>query len=52
LLGLGRENPQDRTEPFRMTVLALTLAAKRNGVSMLHGQVSRKIVEAGLAQRP
>jgi starch phosphorylase len=43
LLGLGRENPKDRSEPFCMTVLALKLAAKRNGVSALHGQVSRKM---------
>jgi starch phosphorylase len=43
LLALGRENPADRSEPFCMTVLALKLAAKRNGVSKLHGMVSRKM---------
>ncbi|RJO63304.1 MAG: glycosyltransferase family 1 protein [Myxococcales bacterium] len=40
-LGLGRQNPFDRNEPFCMTVLAIRLAAHRNGVSRLHGQVSR-----------
>ncbi|MBN1865740.1 alpha-glucan family phosphorylase [Candidatus Sumerlaeota bacterium] len=40
-LGLGRQNPQDRQEPFCMTVLALNLAANCNGVSKLHGKVSR-----------
>ena len=43
LLALGRENPRDRSEPFCMTVLALKVAAKRNGVSKLHAQVSRKM---------
>ena len=40
-LGLGRENPRDRREPFCMTVLALRLSARSNGVSKLHGAVSR-----------
>lgn len=43
LLGLGREKAEDVSEPFCMTVLALKLAAKRNGVSKLHGSVSRKM---------
>jgi starch phosphorylase len=30
-------------EPFGMTTLALRLAARRNGVSRLHGQVSRRL---------
>ncbi len=40
-LGLGRRNPHDKLEPFCMTVLALRLAARANGVSRLHGEVSR-----------
>lgn len=42
-LGLGRINPQDAYEPFCMTVLALRLAAFSNGVSKLHGTVSRRM---------
>jgi len=41
LLGLGRKNPDDPKELFCMTVLALHMAGKTNGVSVLHGQVSR-----------
>jgi glycogen phosphorylase len=41
LLGLGREDPADKSEPFCMTVLALRLAAHCNGVAELHGQTSR-----------
>jgi starch phosphorylase len=42
-LGLGRQNPRDHNEPFCMTVLAIRLANTTNGVSKLHGQVSRKM---------
>ena len=42
-LGLGRENPADEGEQFCMTVLALRMAAFRNGVSKLHGQVTRQM---------
>jgi starch phosphorylase len=42
-LGLGRQNPRDAGEPFCMTVLAIRLANKSNGVSRLHGTVSRKM---------
>src|SRR5436305_12413142 len=41
LLGLGRENPLDKSEEFCMTVLALRLSKHCNGVSKLHGEVSR-----------
>ncbi len=41
LLALGREDESDRDETFCMTVLALKLAAHCNGVSELHGAVSR-----------
>jgi starch phosphorylase len=40
-LGLGRENPEDYNETFCMTILALKLSAYSNGVSALHGEVSR-----------
>ena len=40
-LGLGRQNPNDDSEDFCMTVLALRMAAASNGVSKLHGKVSR-----------
>jgi starch phosphorylase len=42
-LGLGRQNPRDHTENFCMTVLAIRLANVSNGVSKLHGSVSRKM---------
>ncbi|MFM2154061.1 MAG: Maltodextrin phosphorylase, partial [Pseudomonadota bacterium] len=42
-LGLGRETPSDHEEHFCMTVLALKLAAKANGVAKLHGEVSRQM---------
>ena len=41
LLALGRRDPADENEPFGMTVLALKMAAYSNGVSELHGVVSR-----------
>ena len=40
-IALGRENPADPQEPFCMTVLAIRLSAYNNGVSELHGAVSR-----------
>ncbi len=40
-MALGRENPYDPEESFCMTVLALRLSAYANGVSRLHGRVSR-----------
>lgn len=43
LLGLGRQRPSDQTEFFGMTVLALRLSNVSNGVSKLHGKVSRKM---------
>ena len=44
-LALGRRNPADAGETFCMTVLALRLAAYCNGVSKLHGDVSRQMWE-------
>ncbi|QDU93413.1 alpha-glucan family phosphorylase [Lignipirellula cremea] len=43
LLGLGRVNVDDGGELFCMTVLALKLSRRANGVSALHGGVSRKM---------
>lgn len=43
LANLGRQHPQNEQEPFGMTVLALKLANISNGVSKLHGVVSRKM---------
>ena len=40
-ISLGRVAPQDRQEPFCMTVLALKLSRRANAVSSLHGEVSR-----------
>ncbi len=42
---LGRTGPEDRGE-FCMTVLALRLSSYRNGVSRLHGAVSRRMWQA------
>lgn len=43
LLGYGRQDPRNRDEPFSMAVLALRLSNWNNGVSRLHGKVSRKM---------
>jgi starch phosphorylase len=42
----GRQHPLDEQEPFGMTVLALKLANVSNGVSRLHGSVSRRMWKA------
>ncbi len=42
-LGLGRVYPADHNEPFCMTVLALKLSRYANGVSALHGTISRRM---------
>ena len=42
-LGLGRVNPDNTKEPFCMTVLALLLSGECNGVSKIHGRVSREM---------
>ncbi|MGD8312641.1 MAG: alpha-glucan family phosphorylase, partial [Gammaproteobacteria bacterium] len=45
LLALGRCNAGDRSEPFNMAWLAVRGAAAVNGVSRLHGEVSRRIFQ-------
>lgn len=42
-LGLGKVEPDNEAEPFQMPVLALKLSAYRNGVSELHGDVTRRM---------
>lgn len=42
-LALGRIHPKDHNEHFCMTVLALKLAGHNNGVSKIHGMVSRNM---------
>lgn len=42
-LSLGRQHQEDKGEPFCMTVLAIRLANHVNGVSKLHGKVSRRM---------
>jgi starch phosphorylase len=43
LLALGRSNPGDASEPFNMAYLAVRGSGAVNGVSRLHGAVSRKL---------
>ena len=43
LLGLGRVSPDNRDEPFCMTILGLKMARSRNAVSSMHGRVSRSM---------
>jgi glycogen phosphorylase len=43
LLALGRQNPNDASESFNMAYLAIRGSGSVNGVSRLHGQVSRHL---------
>ncbi|PYQ61660.1 MAG: alpha-glucan phosphorylase [Acidobacteria bacterium] len=43
VMALGSEHPGDPNAPFCPTVLALKLTRRANGVSALHGRVSRKM---------
>jgi glycogen phosphorylase len=45
LLALGRQNPNDSSESFNMAYLAVRGSGAVNGVSRLHGKVSRHIFE-------
>jgi len=45
LLALGRQNPDDPSESFNMAYLAIRGSGAVNGVSRLHGQVSRHLFE-------
>ncbi len=44
-LALGRRNPLDSSEPFNMAYLAIRGSGAVNGVSRLHGQVSRRLFQ-------
>jgi starch phosphorylase len=45
LLALGRQNPADSSESFNMAYLAIRGSGAINGVSRLHGEVSRHLFE-------
>jgi starch phosphorylase len=45
LLALGRRNPHDSSESFNMAYLAVRGSGAVNGVSRLHGHVSRHLLE-------
>ncbi len=45
LLALGRQNPDDAREFFNMAYLAIRGSGALNGVSHLHGEVSRHLFE-------
>ena len=45
LMALGRRNPGDGGEPFNMAYLAIRGSGAVNGVSRLHGAVSRALFE-------
>jgi starch phosphorylase len=45
LLALGRQNPDDSSESFNMAWLAIRGSGAVNGVSRLHGKVSRHLFE-------
>jgi phosphorylase/glycogen(starch) synthase len=44
-MGLGRFNPKDPSEKFSMSVLAARLSQEINGVSRIHGRVSREMFQ-------
>lgn len=46
LLAMGRQNPNDASEPFNMAYLAIRGSGAINGVSSLHGKVSRQLFES------
>ncbi len=43
LMDMGRENPGDHNEKFSMSVVACNTCQEVNGVSWLHGEVSKKM---------
>jgi len=51
-LALGRINRNDASEEFNMAIFALRHAHHCNGVSKLHGHVTRKMVQAGFPGFP
>ena len=45
LLAMGRQNSEDTSEPFNMAFLAVRGSGQINGVSKLHGKVSKQIFQ-------
>ena len=52
LLALGRSDSNDSSEPFNMAYLAIRGSGAVNGVSRLHGKVSRQLFEPLFARWP
>ena len=52
LLALGRQNASDEAEPFSMALLAMRGSGAVNGVSRLHGKVSRELFQSSFARWP
>jgi glycogen phosphorylase len=52
LLAMGRQDAGDSSEPFNMACLAVRGSGRVNGVSKLHGQVSRHIFQPLFPQWP
>ena len=52
MMAFGRVNTGDGQEPFTMTVLALKMSRAANGVSDLHGHVSREMWQHLYPSRP
>ena len=46
LMALGRRNPDDPSEAFNMAYLAIRGSGAVNGVSRLHGEVSRRLFDS------
>lgn len=51
-LALGRDDPANAGEPFNMALLAMHGSAAVNGVSRLHGEVSRRIFASSFPRQP
>ncbi len=52
LLALGRRDPADDSEPFNMAYLAIRGSGSVNGVSRLHGAVSRRLFRSMFPRYP
>jgi starch phosphorylase len=52
LLALGRQNPNDLSESFNMAYLAIRGSGAVNGVSRLHGEVSKGLFEPLFSRWP
>ena len=51
-MGLGRVHPDDKSETFCMTVLALKNSRRANGVSAIHADISRRMWHSLWPERP